>query len=84
MRKRDFPGGPAVKNLPSKAGDAGSIPGQGTKIPYATGQLSSCSATTESACPRAWVPQQERNPHTTAGACTITKIQRGPPKQKRR
>ena len=27
---RDFPGGPAVKNPPSKAGDVGSIPGWGT------------------------------------------------------
>ena len=26
-----------VKNLPSNAGDAGSIPGQGTKIPHAAG-----------------------------------------------
>ena len=30
---RDFPGGPVVKNLPSNAGDAGSIPCQETKIP---------------------------------------------------
>ena len=37
--KWDFPGGPVVKNQPSKAGDAGSIPGQGTKIPQAAGQL---------------------------------------------
>ena len=37
---RDFPYGPVVKNLPSNAGDAGSIPGQGTMIPRATGQLS--------------------------------------------
>ena len=29
-----------VKNLPSNGGDVGSIPGQGTKIPHATGQLS--------------------------------------------
>ena len=36
----DFPVGPVVKNLPSNAGDAGSIPGWGTKIPHATGQLS--------------------------------------------
>ena len=36
----DFPGGPVAKNLPSNAGDAGSIPGQGTKIPHATGQIS--------------------------------------------
>ena len=36
--KRDFLGGPVVKNPPSNAGDAGSIPGGGTKIPHATGQ----------------------------------------------
>ena len=36
---QDFPGGPVVKNLPSNAGDAGSIPGQETKIPHALGQL---------------------------------------------
>jgi len=29
----DFPGGPVVKNLPSNAGDTGSVSGQGTKIP---------------------------------------------------
>ena len=34
----DFPGGPVVKNPPSNAGDAGSIPGQRTKIPPALGQ----------------------------------------------
>ena len=34
-RKRDFPGGPVVKNLPSNAEDAGSIPGRGTKISHA-------------------------------------------------
>ena len=36
----DFPGGPVVKNPPSNAGDVGSIPGWGTKIPHAEGQLS--------------------------------------------
>ena len=30
----------AVKNLPSNSGDAGSIPGQGTKIPHASRPLS--------------------------------------------
>ena len=44
---RDFPGGPVVKNLPSNAGDAGLIPGQGTKIPHAMGQVSLHDATTE-------------------------------------
>ena len=32
----NFPGGPVVKTLPSNAEGAGSIPGQGTKIPYAS------------------------------------------------
>ena len=43
----DFPGGPVVntpskkkKNPPFNAGDASSIPGPGTKIPHAAGQLS--------------------------------------------
>ena len=35
----NFPGGPVVKNLPSNVRDVGSIPGQGTKIPHAVGQL---------------------------------------------
>ena len=39
MLPRDFPGGLVVKNLPANAGDMGSIPGQGTKTPHATGQL---------------------------------------------
>ena len=43
----DFLHGPVVKNQPSNAGDTGSIPGWGTKIPHATGQLSPCAATTE-------------------------------------
>ena len=34
---RDFPDGAVVKNLPCNAGDAGSIPGQGTKVPHAAG-----------------------------------------------
>ena len=33
---QDFPCGPVVKNPPSNAGDRGSTPGWGTKIPYAT------------------------------------------------
>ena len=36
-----------VKNLPYNAGDMGSIPGQGTKIPHAAGQLSPRATTTE-------------------------------------
>ena len=47
---RDFPGGPVVKSPPSNAGDAGSIPGWGTKIPHATGQLGPHATTTEPTC----------------------------------
>ena len=36
-----------VKNLPSNAGDTGLIPGQGTRIAHAVGQLSPCARTTE-------------------------------------
>ena len=47
------------KELPSNAGDAGLIPGQGTKIPHTTGQLSPRTTTTELALlyERAHVPQ---------------------------
>ena len=44
---KGFPGGAVVENLPANAGDTGSIPGWGTKIPHATGQLSPCAATKE-------------------------------------
>ena len=37
---KDFPGGPVVKNLPTYAGDSGSIPDWRTKTPHAAGQLS--------------------------------------------
>ena len=32
---RDFPGGPVVRTLASRAGGVGSIPGWEAKIPYA-------------------------------------------------
>ena len=35
QRQRDFPGGPVFKISPSNAGGAGSIPGQGAKVPHA-------------------------------------------------
>ena len=34
--RRDLPGGPVVKNLPSSAGVVGSIPDRETKIPHAS------------------------------------------------
>ena len=47
----DLPGGPVVKNLPAGAGDTGLIPGLGTKIPHAMGQLGLCVRTTEAHVP---------------------------------
>ena len=49
-----------VKNLPSNAGDVGSLPGWGIKIPRAMGHVSLSAATTEPMCSRARVPQLER------------------------
>ena len=66
-----------IKNPPSNAGDAGSIPSQGIKIPHAVGQLSPRITTTELARlnerarvpqtteptgPEALTPQLERSP----------------------
>ena len=67
-----------VKNPPSNAGDAGLIPGRGTKISHATGQLSphalqllsSCDTTAEPTCPGAPAPQLERE--ISHAATTIT------------
>ena len=41
-----------VKNLPSNAKDSGSIPGQGTKIPHAAGQLNPQGTAREACIPQ--------------------------------
>ena len=46
----DFPGGPVVKNPPCNSGDADSIPGWETKIPYAEKQLSPRTTSRETPC----------------------------------
>ena len=43
----DLPAGPVVKNPPVNARNTGLIPGLGTRIPHAMGQLSLRSATTQ-------------------------------------
>ena len=58
---RDFAGDPVVKNPSCNAGDASSIPGWGTKIPHASGQLSPCTAITEPMRSGALAPQVERS-----------------------
>ena len=48
----DFHDGLMVKNLPCNAWDMGLIPGLGTKIPHAKGQVSLYIATTEACAPQ--------------------------------
>ena len=67
LSSRDFPSIPVVKNPPSNAGDMGLIPGGGTKIPHAVGQLSPRAATTEPTRSGAHAPQLARSP------CAATK-----------
>ena len=51
--------GSVVKNLTSSAGDLSSIPGWGTKILHAAGQLGPCATTTEPVeCSGTCKPQQ--------------------------
>ena len=65
MYMRDFPGGPVVKNPTCNAEDMGSIPGQGTKISHAAGQISPHAATRESVC------CNERSYRTQRGSCSF-------------
>ena len=51
-----------VKNPPSKAVDAGSIPGRGTKIPHAAGQLSHAPQLLSPRALEPGAPQLERSP----------------------
>ena len=52
-----------VKNPPSNAGDVGLIPGQGTKIPHAAGQLSPhSSARAPQLRPDAAKQNEQKNP----------------------
>ena len=64
----DFPGGPVVKNPPSKAGDTGSILRRGTKIAHDAGQLSLRAATIELAHlnERACMPQTTESTYSGA------------------
>ena len=60
-RSQDFPSGPVVKNLPANAEHVGLIPGWGTKLPCASGELRSCAITTEPVSSRAHMPHLERS-----------------------
>ena len=95
MSPGDFPGGPVDKNLPTIAGDTGLIPGRGTKIPHAKGQLSLYATTIELSsraawerqllklvCPRARAPPQVKPPPWEAWASKLessSRMQQGRP-----
>ena len=68
-----------VKNLPSNAGDVGSISGRGTRIPHAAGQLNLRITTRESAhCNEKMVPpgtvKTPRATYKTQGSQVNNKI----------
>ena len=56
----DFTGGSVVKNLPCNVGNTRSIPGLGTKIPFAAEQLCPCSAITK---PQGMIPHDSQISH---------------------
>ena len=65
----NFAGHLVIKNPPFNASDRGLIPGQGTKIHYATGHLSLCVSARELSHSKACAPQLEKPsygvfPHT--------------------
>ena len=66
LHSLDFPGGPVVKNLPSSAGDVGSIPGRVTKIPRGTEKLSPHTARGSGHC-------NERSHMTVKTRCAAAK-----------
>ena len=70
-----FPWWSRVKNLPANAGDMGSIPNLGTKIPHIVGQLSPWATTTETCRPRAGALQKEKPPQWEACTPRLEKAQ---------
>ena len=52
-----------VKNLPCNAGEAGLIPGWGTKISYDMEKLSLCAAPRESVCHNEQLPVLQLRPN---------------------
>ena len=72
MKYRDTSGGPVVKNLPSSAGDVSSIPGQGTRIICAAGQLRPRVTTIEPTHSSVHAPQQEKRVcHKQRSPCVL-------------
>ena len=60
-----------VKNLPASIEDKGSIPGLGTKIPHAAGQLSPCITLLKPTHPRACALPREAT--SVRSLCTLAR-----------
>ena len=60
---RELPGGPAVKIPPPTAGSPGLIPGRGTRILHATGQLSLQGTNREEYTSHGKIPQIQLRPN---------------------
>ena len=56
---KDFPGGPAIKNLPANAGDTDSIPGPGSSHVQQQGDRVREPQLLKPSCPRACAPQRK-------------------------
>ena len=52
-----------VENSPPNAGDVGSIPAQGTKIPHAVGQLNPHTTTREALTPQQKICMRQGRSH---------------------
>ena len=84
IAKLDFPGDPVVGSPSFRAGNAGLIPGQGTKIPHTAGQLSLSTSGKDPDWCRSPVPQLR--PKTAKYVIFFFKKERTqtkPPKDKR-
>ena len=63
-----------IKNPPSNAGDVGSIPGQGTKISHAAGQLSFHATTKPKQSPFFFLKKERNGTSRTRTLNVITKF----------
>ena len=73
-----------AEDLPSNAGDLGSIPGWGTKISLASRQLRLRALATEPVNSRAHVPQLEKPPRAVSRESLVPQQRPSTAKKKRR
>ena len=77
----DFPGGPVVKNLPPNSGDMGLVPGWGTKIPHAAGQLNPRITIREKPACRNYWAHALWTLHATTREALVPQLERSQPQR---